>query len=629
MTKISKFLLLFLSFFPLFSNVVSAQSTKSYYYDSIKTNIALNRDSTFDAEENQTFHYKGNFHVGWRSIPKNKFDTITDIVVVDGETGKPLIYSNKRLTKEDPGSWGKYTYFKQNGIYNIEWYYNLTDTVHTWILKYKVHGGIEFNKSSDRLYWNLFTDYNVPVSSAEVNVSLPSESHINYESYRGPHPNPFGDIYTKVSVKSIYFKSLAFDPREPFTVDISWDKGIVSQSAYWADFFRIYYGYILSVLIFLFTLIAGFIRWLITEKFPEEKQIVVPEYTPPQNLKPAIAEVITKETITSKGLAATIIDLAVRGYLKIEEEKDQKFLRIFSISGGILVLMMSAFLGLVFSMEFTRGLSGVDLLWRLGFATPLILLVVLLFTKKGWEMLKGRKDYVVSRISKFEKNDDLDEYEERYLNALFAGKNYFSTSHLKNSTDRSLYEKIKKVKELIFEKASGEKGVYEVDFLQEKKMANIYIIMGVLSFLIFYIGILLTQFFVLIITMIACFVGFISFIKYEARLSAKGIILKKEWLGFKLYLETADKYDLQNLTPDKFQKYLPYAMIFGVEKKWAKAFDNLSLPPPAWYGGYYVGSSGSSFVSSGGFSPSSFSSSFSSSFNSAFSSGAGGGGGAG
>ena len=59
---------------------------------------------------------------------------------------------------------------------------------------------------------------------------------------------------------------------------------------------------------------------------------------------------------------------------------------------------------------------------------------------------------------------------------------------------------------------------------------------------------------------------------FNPRLNQKGALLKEEWLGFKMYLETAERYRMQNLTPDMFEKYLPYAMIFGIEKKWAKAF---------------------------------------------------------
>lgn len=89
-----------------------------------------------------------------------------------------------------------------------------------------------------------------------------------------------------------------------------------------------------------------------------------------------------------------------------------------------------------------------------------------------------------------------------------------------------------------------------------------------------------------------------------------------------MYLETAERYRMQNLTPEVFEKYLPYAMIFGIEKKWARAFEilNIKASPPSWYSGvsYVAGGRAASGVS--GFSPSLFSASFSSSFVSAFSS---------
>jgi uncharacterized membrane protein len=136
----------------------------------------------------------------------------------------------------------------------------------------------------------------------------------------------------------------------------------------------------------------------------------------------------------------------------------------------------------------------------------------------------------------------------------------------------------------------------------------------------------------LIIVIIGCAIISLLFIKFEARLSQEGAILREDWLGFKMYLEKAEKYRMQALvTPDLFEKYLPYAIIFGVEKKWGKAFEGISMQPPSWYhsntiAGSHVGSAGNL---SSGFSAGAFSASFASSFTSAFSSSGGGGGGSG
>ena len=116
-----------------------------------------------------------------------------------------------------------------------------------------------------------------------------------------------------------------------------------------------------------------------------------------------------------------------------------------------------------------------------------------------------------------------------------------------------------------------------------------------------------------------------AFVKYEARLNEAGRILKEDWLGFKMFLAAAERYRLQNLTPETFAKFLPYAMIFGIEKKWARAFNSMHLPEPDWYAGAAGAGLGSS--SGSGFSASAFSASFSSSFASAFSSSGGAGGG--
>lgn len=123
---------------------------------------------------------------------------------------------------------------------------------------------------------------------------------------------------------------------------------------------------------------------------------------------------------------------------------------------------------------------------------------------------------------------------------------------------------------------------------------------------------------------VVCTVALYFFIRFEARLTPEGAVLREDWLGFKMYLETAEKYRLQNLTPETFEKYLPYAIIFGVEKKWGRAFDPINMPPPSWYSSTSFTTSTGSF-SPGGFSASAFSASFSSSFVSAFSSAGGGG----
>ena len=624
------------------SRVQALPPPRSYQYDSIIATIKVNQDSTFDVEETQVFNYIGNYHKGFRSIPFNKIDTISDISVTDGRTNQELIYSSSKLQKEDPNSWGKFTYYRQNGAQIIEWYYDLSDTIYAWIIKYRVHGGIEFNRGYDRLYWNIFSGYEVPVASARATIVLPGDfsvESIPAYSYRTA-AKPVEQRISSLD-RSVSFTSSDFAANEAFTVDVSWPKGSVSQAAYWLDFVRIYWGYIFSAVIFLVCLIAGFLFWLFSERLKQGKGTIIPQYKPPENLRPAIAEVITKEKITNKGLAATIIDLAVRGIVKIEEEPNNEFWeKVSSIVGVSLIFGSALFMFLVIFEMFTSGDPAASFRDVMG-----ILLVVgvmglggFLFLKKGWNVFRQHADYKVTRLESLEGREvgrEIEEYEARYLDILMRGKDYFQTKSLRHSTSQQLYHSIQKLKDDIYEQASVKTKAYDVDLIQEKKKSLIWkwlfyaIIAIIAANLYFKVG--FGQTFLLAAVSAISIIGLYAFIKYEARLNESGRILREEWLGFKMYLEKAEKYRLQNLTPDLFEKYLPYAMIFGIEKKWAKAFEGIDMPAPSWYsGGGYHGSSGNSFSSSRGssFSPSGFSASFASSFSSSFgSSGAGSGGG--
>jgi len=68
-----------------------------------------------------------------------------------------------------------------------------------------------------------------------------------------------------------------------------------------------------------------------------------------------------------------------------------------------------------------------------------------------------------------------------------------------------------------------------------------------------------------------------------------------EWAkvrGFKEYLSVAEKdrlnfSDAPDKTPERFNKLLPFAVALGVEKAWAKQFEGIDIAPATgWYSGY-------------------------------------------
>jgi uncharacterized membrane protein len=68
--------------------------------------------------------------------------------------------------------------------------------------------------------------------------------------------------------------------------------------------------------------------------------------------------------------------------------------------------------------------------------------------------------------------------------------------------------------------------------------------------------------------------------------TAKGTAIARRVGGFRTVIETAETHmsrwaEEQNV----FTRYLPYAIVFGVTEKWAKAFEGLAQMPPdtTWY----------------------------------------------
>lgn len=615
-------------FFVIGQTSAQVEVPKIYSYDSIDTTIVVSPDSTFTVDEDQVFNYKsGAFHQGSRSIPLDKVSRITDTVVVDGATGQSLRYSAKRLDKTNPASWGSYTTYTQGGNLNIEWYYDLSNTKHLWELQYTVHGGFEFYKNNDRIYWNIFSDYDVPVGKASVRVEFPEGvdlSQFKFDAYRtakqpiGKHTNPTNEID---------FETSNVSPGEAFTIDIAFPKGIVREAAFWKEWAQTNYGYLGSAAVVLSGIVFLIAYWYRTERYKKGRGIVIAQYEPPQQLRPAMAEVLVKESITSKAWPATIVDLAVRGYVRVVEENAG----VGAVIGQVIVLILAIVIlgSLAYASAFTASQRAAAL-WGIAL---LLVGIGLEFSRKG-SKVKGwlsPKSYCIEKVKDYEEDPALESYEKKFLAILFPGNNgRFSLKEIKKDrfAQRALAEKLNKLKQALYAETDNDTKAFANKMSKQKYFG--YIILGLFIFWVIFLRVGLSEYVeqwqCLILVIISMAVLVVGFLRFEPRLSQEGYLLKEDWLGFKLYLETAERYRLQNLTPDIFEKYLPYAMIFGIEKKWAKTFEAMSMQPPTWYGSPVMGVSVG--TSPGvGFSPVIFSSSFSSSFASAFASSGGGGGG--
>ncbi|QQS61153.1 MAG: DUF2207 domain-containing protein [Candidatus Moraniibacteriota bacterium] len=599
---------------------------KSYTYESIDVDIDINKDATILVREKQVFQFSGEFHKGYREIILNGTDAIRDIAVYD-ERGVNLSYQKNLSQEYIPGLEGNYNYQKSGGFMKIWWFFDAQDETKTFTLEYTVVGALSFFDDKDELYWNILTDYDVAIASSTVQISLPEESEMNtlkIKEYLQGDESSFSEILNE---KTALASATQLQSGADFTVAFGFPRGIIDRGAYWESLFSLYWGYILGVLIWLITLIFCLGYWYMSEKYNKGRGTIIAEYEPPHHLPPAIGEVIMKEKISSKTWASTIIDLAVRGHVKIEEEPVQAWMKYLIFLPGIIGAF---FVGqIIFVMMPTE-----DVFLKILALCVFIGIGVISFTKDKNKGRFEKKEYKLFLI-KDNAKDILRPFEKEFLSVLFSGRaGVFSTREIKKEDElkrQMMYRKFQALQKSFFDEVA-QLGFHNHSLKKESygKTGLIFFFFG-LFFLSSFIGFWGSWHF-LIATLLGASALISYFIWFEVKLTPEGNEEKEKWLGFKEFLYKTERYRVQELTPDMFYTLLPYAMIFGIERQWAKRFEGIVVNNPDWHTSPTMSTSGSSsFVSSGSvgaFSAGAFSASLSSSFSSAFASSSGSSGGA-
>ncbi len=56
-----------------------------------------------------------------------------------------------------------------------------------------------------------------------------------------------------------------------------------------------------------------------------------------------------------------------------------------------------------------------------------------------------------------------------------------------------------------------------------------------------------------------------------------------KWRAFRTYLEDIRRYESLETATDLFDRFLAYAVAFGIEKQWVRSFERAGAPVPRWY----------------------------------------------
>jgi uncharacterized membrane protein YgcG len=368
--------------------------------------------------------------------------------------------------------------------------------------------------------------------------------------------------------------------------------------------------------------------WLGKGKEISLGKTVIAQYQPPDKLTPGELGYLMKEKYSNEFVAADMVNLAVKGYLKIKETEINGLVanvkmwskRVFAILGSVMFLV-----GGVVALTAFFGKNELSLFGAIVFVVSVIVFVVIIFWKKSKRKYAG--DYELVKLKEWKNDSELNKHEKNLLDGIFDNGN---KERIKISEMKEFYKDVKKARGSVKKEING-RGYFYLGAYQKK--SHYFIIAGVVlvgGFFTarpdFIIGLGISA---AIIFIFGLFMSKKTGVGAEAFWKAK---------GFKDYIKTAERYRVKFQEKENlFEKFLPYAMVFGLAEKWAEAFEDIYEKKPEWYestgaGSFHAGylaSSLSNFSSVANAASNPPSSSSSSGFSGGGSSGGGFGGGGG
>ncbi len=489
------------------------------------SNVDVLADSSVDVTENITFQFIGGpWHGIYRSIP----------VEYAGPRGLnySLFVDVKRVTDEE-GNKLRYETSRERQYLKLKIYIpNADNSTRTISIEYVVSDALRFFDDHDEFYWNVTGDeWPIPIEEAGAHITLPNgTSGIRVNAFTGAYRAVGRDATTEINGTGVDVRTLApLAMHEGLTVAVAFDKGTVQEptalSTFWL-YLRSNWPLGLPVIVFPLM----FYWWWKRGRDPRLRPIAA-QYEPPDQLTPGEVGTLIDNSVDMRDITASIVDLAVRGYIVIEEQKKDHLL------------------GLTHSKEYVFHLKK---------------------SQAEWAALKP--------------------HEQDLLSGLFSNGNAGDTVSLADLHNR-FYQSITGIKNDIFG-ALVQHGYYarrpdsvRASYIMFGIVAG-FILIGGGSSLAKHSGMQPVPFVAAGILTAAIICGFGWFMPARTQSGASAL---EKILGFEDFLNhvEADRFNRMIKTPEMFEKFLPFAMALGVEKNWSKAFQNIYTQPPGWYQGSY------------------------------------------
>ena len=217
----------------------------------------------------------------------------------------------------------------------------LRSGVYTYTIRYRVDRELGFFKDFDELYWNVTGNgWTFAIDRAEAYIELPAGARIlksaAYTGYQGDRGHDFS--VTSNDNLIVFKTTRPLAAREGLTVAVSWPKGVVrepSSQEQMGLFFKDNAATAIG-LIWLAVLLAFYYWvWFRVGRDPAGGTII-PLYSPPAGFSPAGVRFVSRMGYDDQAFAAAVVDMAVKGGVRIEEDDgDYTLIRREGASGAL------------------------------------------------------------------------------------------------------------------------------------------------------------------------------------------------------------------------------------------------------------------------------------------------------
>jgi uncharacterized membrane protein YgcG len=469
----------------------------------------------------------------------------------------------------------------------------LKPSEYTYTLTYHTNRQLGFFKQFDELYWNVTGNgWSFPIERAEAIVELPSDAEVlDYAGYTGPQGSrgrnfivdndEFGNIH--------FVTNRTLKPGEGLTIAVSWPKGYIPEPTL-SD--RVGYAFsdnpgAKSALIGVMVLLAYFlIAWIKVGRDPASGAII-PLFNPPKGFTPAAVRFVTRMDFDHKAFAAAIVNMAIKGYLIIDEDEgDYRLSRTDAdesvLSPGEKRIVKKLFRGSKYidldkdnHGKIKEAISALQNSLKLDFEK-------IHFQRNLKWLIPGAVISLFTLVA-------------MVLTSHETGGAFFMLIWLSIWTAACLALVIAAIKAWQGAPTYGSStGIF-------KKSGAVGITLFALPFLGFEcFGIwafsTMTSPFAVMALLVVIFINFIFYHIIKAP-TLYGRKIMDQIEGFKLYLSVAEKEGLNmrnppEKTPELFEKYLPFALALDVENAWSEQFAEVLAQAqtqhgysPTWYSG--------------------------------------------